>query len=232
MASNKTEFMSTKPYRPILGCIIWGSSGTRPDLSFACSVLGHVQSNPAPEHWKLLIGVCRIEAGKGVKPLGYVDVDWAGCVDTRRSTSGYIFFMGGAPVSWSSKRQVVVALSSTESEYISTSWGAQQAMWMNNWLDEAGLREDFPFPLIGDNLGSISLTETNKVHGLSKHIHVRFHYIRDRVRDGEITVTAISTKENIADILTKALPRATHEKFVRQMGLNWRRHDARGSVKE
>jgi hypothetical protein len=190
-------------------------------------VLGHVQSNPTPEHWEVLIGVLRYikgtldygicykpptgserdphTVGAELKPEGYVDSDWAGCVDTRRSTSGYVFFMGGAPVCWSSKRQAVVALSSTEAEYTSLARGAQQSMWMKHWLSEVFLPQELPFQLRGDNLGSISLTETKKEHGLSKHLDIRWHYIRDRLNDEEIAVSSVPGKENIADILTKAL---------------------------
>jgi hypothetical protein len=134
--------------------------------------------------------------------------------------------MGGAPVSWSSKRQAVVALSSTEAEYISLARRAQQAMWMKNWLAEVFLPQELPFQLHGDNLGSISLTETTKGHGLAKHIEIRWHFIRERVKDGEIAVSSVPGKENVADIFTKALPRITHEKCVAQLGLDWRRKEA------
>jgi hypothetical protein len=77
--------------------------------------------------------------------VGFVDSDWAGCVDSHRSTSGYVFFMGDSPVSWSSKWQAFVALSSTEAEYIALARGAQQAMWMKGWLSEAYLPQDGPF---------------------------------------------------------------------------------------
>jgi hypothetical protein len=242
LSAEDAAFMRDKPFRPILGTIVWGSSGTRPDLSYACCALGHVQTNPNPEHWSVLIGVLRYikgtldygikyspspdaadTPGVGIKPNGYVDSDWAGCVDTRRSTSGYVFFMGGAPVSWSSKRQAVVALSSTEAEYISLACGAQNAMWMKNWLSEVFLPQELPFHLHGDNLGSISLTETTKGHGLAKHIEIRWHFIRDRVKEGEIAVSSVPGSENVADIFTKALPRIKHEKYVGQLGLDWKR---------
>jgi hypothetical protein len=246
LSPEDAAFMRDKPFRPILGTIVWGSSGTRPDLSYACCALGHVQSNPNPEHWSILIGVLRYikgtldygikyslstdtdadTPGTGIKPDGYVDSDWAGCVDTRRSTSGYVFFMGGAPVSWSSKRQAVVALSSTEAEYISLARGAQQVMWMKNWLSEVFLPQELPFQLRGDNLGSISLTETTKGHGLAKHIEIRWHFIRERVKDGEIAVSSVPGADNVADIFTKALPRIKHEKCVGQLGIDWKRKKA------
>jgi hypothetical protein len=244
LSPDDAAFMRDKPFRPILGTLVWGSSGTRPDLSYACCALGHVQSNPAPEHWEILIGVLRYIKGTldygirytpptdssipgaSLKPVGFVDSDWAGCVDTRHSTSGYVFFMGDAPVCWSSKRQAVVALSSTEAEYISLARGSQQSMWMKNWLAGVFLPQELPFGLRGDNLGSISLTETTKGHGLSKHIDTRWHYIRERVQDGEIAVSSVPGKENVADILTKALGRPAHEKIVSQLGLDWKRKSA------
>jgi hypothetical protein len=234
--------MKDKPFHPILGTIVWGSSGTRPDLLYACCALGHVQSNPGPEHWDILIGVLRYIKGTldygirytqsttgtdmTLKPDGYVDSDWAGCVDTRRSTSGYVFFMGGIPVCWSSKQQAVVALSSTEAEYIAPARGMQQSMWMKNWLADVFLPQELSFGLRSDNLGSISLMETTKGHGLSKHIDTRWHFICERVQHGEIAVSSVPGKENIVDILTKALGRSAHEKFVSMLGLDWKRKNA------
>jgi hypothetical protein len=165
-------------------------------------------------------------AGAALKPEGFVDSDWAGCVDTRCSISGYVFFMGGAPVCWSAKRQAVVALSSTEAEYIALTRGAQQSIWMRNWLAGVFLPQELPFGLRGDNLGSISLTETTKGHGLSKHIDTRWHFIRERVQDGEIAIASVPGKENVADILTKALGRVAHEKCVERLGLDWKRRNA------
>ncbi|KAF7333549.1 Retrotransposon Ty1-copia subclass [Mycena sanguinolenta] len=226
------QFMHDKPFRRILGTLVWGSSGTRPDISLMVGVLRYISGTldyglryspptttpPAP--------------GMGLKPEGYGDSNWAGCVDTRRSTSGYVFFMGGAPTSWAAKRQPIVALSSTEAEYISAARASQQAQWMKNWLSEVFLPQNSPFILHIDNLGAISLTETTKEHGLSKHLDVRWHYIRDLVKDGEIAMESVPGKENVADIFTKALPRVAHERCVRQLGLDWRRRelDARGSV--
>jgi hypothetical protein len=96
-------------------------------------------------------------------------------------------------------------------------------MWIKNWLSEVFLPQEMLFQLRGNNLGSISLTETNKEHGLSKHLDIRWHYIWERVKDGELVVSSIPGKENIADILMKALPHITHERIVGEMGLDWRR---------
>ena len=92
--------------------------------------------------------------------------------------------------------------------------------------------EKFPFPLAGDNLGSISLTETTKGHSLLKHLYIQYHYIRNCVQDKEISVMPISTHDNVADILTKPLPKPIYQKFVLMMNLDWHRHGVRGSVED
>jgi hypothetical protein len=99
-------------------------------------------------------------------------------------------------------------------------------MWMKNWLAGVFLPQELPFGLRGDNLGSISLTETTKGHGLSKHINTRWHFIREHIQDGEIAASSVPGKENIADILTKALGHSAHEKLVSMLGLDWKRRNA------
>jgi hypothetical protein len=202
-----------------------------------------MQNMPGPEHWNALIGVCCYikgmldyglllrkpkeseinTPGLGLTPLAYVDSDWAGCADTRRSTSSYIFLMAGAPVAWASKRQSVVALSSTEAEYISIARAAQQAMWMSEFMREALLLQPTPFTLLGDNLGSIALTKMTKGHNLSKHIDIRHHFLRDLVESKRLEVKPILTNDNLADILTKPLSKNVHKHFVWILGLNWMR---------
>ena len=231
----------------MLGGILWGSSGTRPDLAYAAGLLARVQNLPGPEHWNALVGVCHYikgmfdygilihkpsdseitTPGLGLTQLGYVDSDWAGCADTRRSTSGYIFMMAGAPIAWASKRQSVVALSSTEAEYIAIARGAQQAMWLAEFMDQALLPQPTPFILLGDNLGSISLTKTTKGHQLSKHIDIRHHFLRDLVESQRLEVKPVRTNDNIADIMTKPLSKNVHNRFIRILGLDWMRERAR-----
>jgi hypothetical protein len=104
---------------------------------------------------------------------------------------------GGTLVCWSSKWQAVVALSLTEAEYIALACSAQQSMWMKNWLAGVFLPQELPFGLCGDNLGSISLTEMTKGHGLSKHINTHWHFIRERVQDGEIAVLSVLERRTL-----------------------------------
>jgi hypothetical protein len=136
--------------------------------------------------------------------------------------------MAGAPVSWASKRQAIVALLSTKAKYIALAWGAQQAMWMASFLDKALLPQDQPFTLLGNNLGSIALMTTTKGYKLLKHLDIRHHFIWDLVDDGKLTVWPIQTHKNLADIMTKPLSCVAHNRIVWVLGLNWKRHVCQG----
>lgn len=132
--------------------------------------------------------------------------------------------MAGGPVSWSSKHQQTVALSTTEAEYMAMMHGSQQALWMHNFLAEIGLGQPLPAKLFVDNNSSIALAQSTKGHACAKHIDIRHHYIRERVQEGDIEVNHISSSKNLANICTKALPRALHEHLVGLIGL--KNHDS------
>ncbi len=159
--SEKNE-MVNKPYRPVLGSVMWGQLATRPDLSFAVSLLSRFQVNPGIEHWKALLHVIgyvmnTIDYGltysrdADLTPSAYVDADYGGCRDTHHSTSGFIFLMAGGVVTWSSKRQVTVALSTVEAEYVAMSRCAQQMVWMQTWLAEIKIDHTLPRIIKGDS---------------------------------------------------------------------------------
>lgn len=132
-----------------------------------------------------------IKDGMGLRPLGFVDANYAGCLDTRRSTSGHVFLMAGAPVSWGLKRQATVAMSTVEAEYVLLARASQQAVRMSAFLAEIDLDQEGGVTLNGDNEGANSLTENSKQHALVKHIDVRHHHIREKVTKGDIVVKGI-----------------------------------------
>jgi Reverse transcriptase (RNA-dependent DNA polymerase)/GAG-pre-integrase domain/Integrase core domain len=213
--------MNDKPYRAILGSVMWGQLATRPDLSFAVSLLARFQIDPGIDHWNGLmhvIGYIRNTMDYGLtyyrdsdlSPIAYVDADYGGCRDTRRSTSGYVFIMAGGAVTWSSKRQTTVALSTVEAEYVAMSRCAQQMTWMQSWLSEANIKYELPGIIKGDNRGAIALTKNTKEHGKVKHIDIRHHYIRELLQSGTIAMEQVSSADNLADIFTKPLPRDHH----------------------
>ena len=162
---------------------MWGQLATRPNLSFSVSLLARFQSNPGIDHWNALMHVMgyiknTLDYGltysrdSDLSPVAFVDADYGGCKDTRRSTSGYVFMMAGGAVTWSSKRQATVALSTVEAEYVAMSRCAQQMIWMHSWLSEVAVEYSLPGLIKGDNRGAIALTKNTRDHGKVKHIDI------------------------------------------------------------
>ena len=149
-----------------------------------------------------------------LSPTAFVDADYGGCRDTRRSTSGYVFMMSGGAVTWSSKRQATVALSTVEAEYVAMSRCAQQMIWMHSWLDEVEIKHSLPGLIKGDNRGAIALTKNTKDHGKVKHIDIRHHYVRELIQSGAITIEQVPSEDNLADLFTKPLPRDQHHRLL------------------
>ena len=222
---SKKRKMDDKPYRSILRSVMWGQLTTRPDLSFSVSLLVRFQANPRIDHWNTLIHVIgyiknTLDYGltysrdSDLSPSAFVDADYGGCRDTRRSTSGYVFTMAGGAVTWSSKRQTTVALSTVEAEYVAMSRCAQQMVWMHSWLAEVRVKYSSPGLLKADNRGAIALMKNTKDHGKVKHIDIRHHYIRELLRSGVIAIEQVPSEDNLADLFTKPIPRDQHHRLL------------------
>jgi hypothetical protein len=222
--------MDDKPYRSILGTIMWGQLATRPDLSFTVALLARFQENPGIAHWRMLlhvVGYIKNTLDYGItysrdydlSPTAYVDADFGGCRDTRRSTSGYVVLMAGGAVSWSSKRQPTVALSTVEAEYVSISRCAQQVVWMQSWLGEVDIEYSVPGLIKGDNRGAIALTKNTKGHGKVKHIDIRHHFIRELIEEGVIIIEQVPSGDNLADLFTKPLARDHHHRHLTALNI-------------
>ena len=151
--------------------------------------------------------------------LTYSDADHGGCKDTGRSTGGYILKMGTGAVSWSSKLQGVVALSTTEAEYIAAVQGGKEIKWLRNLLLEIGLPCPGPFTLLLDNQSAISVAKNPEHHGRMKQLDLSFYWLRDAVQNWIITPDFVPTDEQAADLLTKALPKAKVIHFCKMLGL-------------
>ena len=228
---SERDKMKDKPYRSVLGSVMWGQLATRPDLSFSVSLLARFQADPGIEHWKALIHVIgyiknTLDYGltytrdSDLSPYAFVDSDYGGCRDTRRSTSGYIFMMAGGPVTWSSKRQASVALSTVEAEYVALSRCAQQMVWMQSWLTEVDIEHSLPGLIKADNRGAIALTKNTKDHGKVKHIDIRHHYIRELLKSGAILIEQVASSDNLADMFTKPLPRDHHHRLLGALNIH------------
>jgi hypothetical protein len=223
-AEERTEMVG-KPYRQLLGSVMWGQLATRPDLLYAINV-----TNPGIEHWRTLLHVLSYirntlnlalvySRDAPLTPLGYVDADYAACQDTRRLTSGQVFVMAGAPVCWASKHQATIALSTVEAEYVSLTRAAQQLKWMHAWMLEARLEQVLLGIIFCDNCGAVDLTKTTKSHFQVKHIDICHHYIRELIYNSELQVDSIRGNENPADMFTKPLPRLAHEAYLEQLNI-------------
>ena len=136
---------------------------------------------------------------------GFSDLDWAGDRDRRKSTSGYVFFLNGCPITYRSRKQSSTALSSCEAETIAGSQAASEAIWLRNVLDELGFSQTWATTLCQDNQGAIAFSSNETNHSKMKHIALREHFIREAVSDGHITCSYVQSSNNVADLFTKAL---------------------------
>ena len=135
--------------------------------------------------------------------IGYSDADWAGDVNDRKSTSGYLFMMSGAAVSWKSRKQTCVALSTAEAEYVALAGAIQEATWMRQLLDDLHNGQVEPTVILEDNQSAICIAQNPQYHSKTKHIDIKYHYVREKVSDSTVELRYCPTSEMIADVLTK-----------------------------
>ena len=165
--------------------------GTRPDLAYAIGALGRHAANPGPDHQRALERVYRYlrathdyqlfyqrGSDSGTTLHGFVDADWGSDVNDRKSTSGYAFMLAGGAISWSSKKQTSVALSSTEAEYIAGTHGAKEAIWLRQFLEQIHFPPSSPTILHIDNQSAIVIAKNPEFHDRTKHIDIRHHFLR------------------------------------------------------
>ncbi|CAA7016057.1 unnamed protein product [Microthlaspi erraticum] len=148
--------------------------------------------------FKQLVGSLRYKKGDEEKLVGFVDSDYAGDTDDRKSTSGYVYMLGGGAILWASKKQPIVTLSTTEAEFVAAAYGACQGVWLRNILEEIGYAQEEGTVLFCDNSSTIKLSKNPVLHGRSKHIHVRFHFLRELVNDGVIALDYCTTQEQLS----------------------------------
>jgi hypothetical protein len=222
----------SRPYPTLVGKLLYLATCTRPDIAFAVRELSRFMGNWGEQHWGVAKHVVRYL--KGTKAIGimygniddpyplfrsFTDSDWA-MGELRRSVTGYIIEMGGAPISWASKQQAVVAQSSCEAEYIALGFTARQVLWLRILAEELGFPQNGPSFVACDNRGAIYSSQDPKSHSRLKHIDIRYHFIRSCVNERLIDVHHIPGTQNVADVCTKPLERPTHEKWVGLLGLH------------
>ena len=205
-------------------------TATRPDLMYGVSLISRYMANPKESHWAAAKRIFRYlkgtidhglfyQKGKKIDFTAYSDSNYAGDLDDRRSTSGSVFMMGTTAVSWASKKQPVVSLSTTEAEYIAAASCACQCIWLRRILKHLGLEEKEATKILCDNNSTIQLSKNPVLHGRSKHIAVRFHFLRDLVNEQVVQLKYCNTNEQVADVMTKAVKLDQFEKFRRMLGV-------------
>ena len=220
--------MRDVPYQEAVGALNWAALATRPDIAFAVSTMAQFASNPGPAHWDAVKRIFRYLAGTRNLWLsygetqrvleGYADADGS-MNDDRRAISGYAFLIDGGAVSWSSKRQEIVSLSTTESEYVAATHGMKEALWLRSLLSEVVGPMAKATTLFSDNQAAIALTRDHQYHARTKHIDVRYHFIRWVIEQGSLRLVYCPTDDMVADTLTKALPSAKVKHFAAGLGL-------------
>ncbi|WVZ62530.1 hypothetical protein U9M48_012269 [Paspalum notatum var. saurae] len=219
-------------YRSIVGGLQYLTI-TRPDLSFVVNKVCQFIQAPTDVHWAAVKRILRYIKGtldqglriqKSVNNTlsAFSDADWAGCPDDRRSTSGFAVMLGSNLVSWSSRKQATVSRSSTEAEYKAIANVTAELIWLQTLLNELGIYQSEAPILWSDNLGAVYLTSNPMFHARTKHIEVDFHFVREQVARKALKVRFISSKDQLADIFTKALPKAPFTGICRNLHLTRR----------
>jgi hypothetical protein len=219
------EFTNVRLYQAMVGSLNYLVTGTRPALAYSVGVLARYMSKPRMLHFAMMKRVLRYVkgtleqglnlGGNDVKLTGYSDANWAGDLETRRSTTGFLYDIGNSLVSWKSKRQPTVALSSAESEYMALAAATQEGIWCRAVLNELGEKQEGPLIIYQDNQGTIAMANNPVQHGRTKHIDLRHHFIRECIQKGEIILSYLSTDQMKADILTKALGKPRFESLIK-----------------
>ena len=228
------EEMRSIPYMNAVGALMYLAIATRPDIAYTVGKLARFNSDPGRRHWQAVKHVFRYIKGTldlkltyraedspiSSHPfIAYSDSDYAGCPDTRCSTSGYVLKIGSGAVSWSSKKQATVAASSTEAEYIAAVNAAKEILWMRTLLRELHYQVGGSSPMLVDNQSALAAAQNPEHHGRMKHINVNYHWIRQVIRRKQIAPQYLPTGEMTADILTKALPRLLVERHRLSLGV-------------
>ena len=219
------------PYQNAVGSLVYAMIGTRADIAFAVGVVSQYMANPGPRHWVAVKRILRYLKGtmddvlryggsySNLQVVGYCDADYAGDIDSRKSTTGYVFLLNGGAISWNSKKQPTVALSTTEAEYMAATHAAKEAIWFQRFFKETGFLLDGPMTIFSDNQSCISLSRNPTFHARTKHVEIHHHFVREKIEEGKIDLVFCGTQDMVADNLTKGLTREKHCRFKEMMGI-------------
>ena len=217
----------SRKYREIIGSLIYATTCTRPDLTWAVSRLSQNLASPRDIDWIMLKHVLRYVKGTAeyklcyskrdgdLELVGFSDSDWASSIDDRRSTSGYCFYMNTecSPISWKSKKQPTVALSSCEAEYMALGLCTQEALYLQRYISDLNVSSE-SLVIYSDSQSALDLVKNPVNHARSKHIDIKHHFIRENLVNGVVDYRYVSTNDNVADCFTKALAKLKFQSFL------------------
>lgn len=208
---------NTTAYRALIGGLLYVMGLTRPDIAFAVIAVSRYCQNPGRAHWKaakLILAYLTSTINHGLRFCGssspnvlvsYCDSDFAGCPDTRRSTSGVLFLLNGAPVAWKSEMQKPIAQSTAEAEYYAAGLASKENVWMREIMAQLGFNQSTPTKTHCDNNSAIRIIYNPEFHDRTKHIELKHHFIRSQVQAKNLEMVPVSSANQLADILTKPL---------------------------
>ncbi|MCO5568640.1 hypothetical protein L7F22_022339 [Adiantum nelumboides] len=221
------------PFANILGGIRYLVTCTRPDICFATNLLSRYMKAPSLQHIQHLkrlmrylqhtkdYGICFYATHPLPTPFlfGYSDADWGGDQETLQSTSGFVYLLARGSISWQSKKQDRVTLSSTEAEYVAMTLALKEGIWLKHLLMETTLFANQPLRLLCDNMSAIMLARNLKHSEKTKHIAMKLQFIRELIQEGTIELTHVRSDQQLADFLTKSIPKAKHLESYQQLGI-------------
>lgn len=223
------NFVDETYYKQLVGSLMY-LTATRPDMTFVTCLISRYMAKPLDIHLQAAKRALRYLKGtlnygiyykiaESGELLAFTDSDYVGDMEDRKSTSGYVFLMGSGAVSWCSKKQPIVTLSTTEAKFVVAVVCACQGVWMRRILKELGHSYENCITMMCDNNSTIKLSKNPVMHGRSKHIDVRFHFLRNLTKEGTIELVHCKSQDQLADIMTKPLKIDVFQKLRKLLGV-------------
>jgi hypothetical protein len=239
-AENDAVKMTDRPYRSLVGSLLYIATCTRPDIAFVVSKLSRHLEAPNSVHWKAAIRVLRYlrttcnvginyrSMSSGLNICAFSDSDWANQKDDRKSTSGVIVLMCGGPVIYKSRLQRTVALSTAEAEYMALALCVQEVVWIRSVLSELGIDQQRGTDVFVDNQSALAIAKNVGYQSRAKHIDIRYHFVRYHVSRGDVVLQYVPSNVQLADMMTKPIARTQFVQLISRCGVSVSR--LRGSV--